>query len=96
MVILAHKTELQNNALHNHKPFLLSLIPHTLQLNYMLQGLIVLSVWFPFILQEGKSACQSAAYAYKVVRFFIKDYTSKTVLRARSKDDTEETGVTHP
>lgn len=60
----------------------------------MLQGLIVLSVWF--ILEEGKNACQSAAYAYKVVCFFIKDYTNKTLWRAGSKDDAEETGVAHP
>lgn len=46
----------------------------------MLQGLIALSVWF--ILEEGKRACQSASYAYKVARFFIKDYTNKTLLRA--------------
>lgn len=61
----------------------------------MLQGLVVLSVWLPFIREEGKSACQSAAYAYKVVFFFIKDYTNKTLLRAGSKDDAEETGVAH-
>lgn len=58
--------------------------------------LIALSLWFPFILEEGKSACQSAAYAYKVVCFFIKDYTNKTVLRAASKDGAEEPGDTHP
>lgn len=56
----------------------------------------MLSVWFLFILEEGKSACQSAANAYKVVCFFIKDYTNKTELRAVSKDGAEEPGVTHP
>lgn len=62
----------------------------------MLQGLVALSVWLPFICEEGKSACQSATYAYKVVFFFIKDYTNNTLLRAGSKDDAEETGVAHP
>jgi len=58
--------------------------------------LIVLSVWFPFILEEVKHACQSASYAYKVVCFFIKDYTNTTAFRAVSKDGAEKPGVTHP
>lgn len=47
------------------------------------------SVWFTFILEEVKHACQSAVYTYKVVRFFIKDYTNKDALRAVSKDGAE-------
>lgn len=44
---------------------------------------------FAFILEEVKHACQSAVYTYKVVRFFIKDYTNKDALRAVSKDGAE-------
>lgn len=56
----------------------------------------MVSALYSFILEKQRSACQAAAYAYKVVCFFIKDYTNKALLRGGSKDDAEEPVVTHP
>lgn len=87
--------ELKNRASCHHKAYLQSSLPLNLNYAYFTR-LIVLSLWYPFILEEGRSFCHPEAYAYKALCFFIKDYTNKSVLRAWSRDEAEELGVTHP